>query len=184
MKVKLFLLSLAILVCCCMSIPLKANSSVDLQDSITVYIFLHDDCIISQNYTLTLKTLHKEFANEDLQFVGLFPDFASKPKNIAAFREKYNIPFLLKQDYYHDKKEAFNATVTPEVVIYNETQKQIVYQGRIDDTYARVGQRRKVITTSELKDALKAIRNNQAVKITKTDPIGCFIRKNKLSNKP
>lgn len=179
MKIKLLLLTLA--VCCCSTTLLKANLNKALQDSITVYIFLHDDCIISQNYTLTLKTLHKEFANEHLQFVGLFPDFASKPKNIQAFKAKYNISFLLQQDYYHTKKEAFGATVTPEVVIYNETQAQILYQGRIDDTYARVGQRRKITNTSELKDALEAIRDNQPIEVTKTEPIGCFIRKEKLS---
>ena len=156
-------------------------SSFKPKDRFTVYIFLHDACVISQYYTLSLSALYDEYANDQIQFIGLFPDFSSKPGNIEAFKFKYDIPFTLKADYFHDKKEAFGATVTPEVVVYNETQEQIIYQGRIDNTYARVGQRRRVTTTSELKDVLEAIHNAQPILISKTDPVGCFITKNKLS---
>ena len=44
-------------------------------DRITVYVFLHDACLISQYYTVALRELHAEYATEDLHFVGLFPSF-------------------------------------------------------------------------------------------------------------
>ena len=86
----------------------------------------------------------------------------------------------LKTDYYHKKKEKFEATVTPEVVVYNESKGQLIYRGRIDDAYARVGKRKRITTTSELKNVLESIRNNQPIMVSNTRAIGCFIGKNKL----
>ena len=152
-----------------------AKDHTPTPDSITVYIFLHESCRISQYYTLPLIELHDEFANKHTQFVGIFPNTSSKIDNIEAFKVKYNIPFDLQTDYDKVKTEQFGATVTPEVIVYNETQQQILYKGRIDDAYARVGKRRQVTSTSELKDALTAIANNRPIKVTETEAIGCFI---------
>ena len=155
-----------------------ATPTNDAKDKITVYIFLHESCLISQFYTLPLKELHSTFASKRLQFVGLFPNTSSQPKNIQKFKEKYQIPFELKTDHSKFKVAQFGATVTPEVVVYNETQNQVLYQGRIDNTYARVGKKRQVTTSAELKDALEAITNCETIAVTKTDPVGCFINRN------
>ena len=111
--------------------------------------FLHESCVISQYYTLPLRELHKVYADENVQFIGLCPNLSSKPNQIETFKEKYQIPFELKTDYYHKKKEAFEVTVTPEVVVYNESKGQLIYRGRIDDAYARVGKRKRMTTTLE-----------------------------------
>jgi len=161
--------------------PLKANPIIDSTDKISVYIFLHESCRISQYYTLPLKELHQEYANDQIQFIGLFPNFSSKPKKIQAFKKEYNLPFELKTDYYHTKKELFDATITPEVVVYNETTKEILYKGRIDDAYARVGRRKRVTNTSELKDVLVEIVNKAPISVVNAPAIGCFIDKNKLN---
>ncbi|MEO0468682.1 MAG: hypothetical protein AAF206_03605 [Bacteroidota bacterium] len=150
-------------------------------NQISVYVFLHDACLISQYYSVALRDLHAEYASENLHFIGLFPSFASKAENIEAFRQKYQIPFELKQDYYHLKTTALGATVTPEVVVYDEAQQQILYKGRIDDAYARVGQRKRYPSTSELRDVLDAIQSHQPIKTQNTQAIGCFIEKNKLT---
>lgn len=178
MKANIYILTMMAL---CLSANLKAHSASDTQDSIVVYVFLHEACIISQYYTLPLRALHQEYANKDVQFIGLFPNFSSKPDKIQQFKEKYQIPFELKADYYHIRKEKFEATVTPEVVVYNESKGHIIYKGRIDDAYARVGKKKRVTTTSELKDVLEAIKTNQPVLVSNTPAIGCFISKNKLN---
>ncbi|MEM0999528.1 MAG: hypothetical protein AAGN35_20895 [Bacteroidota bacterium] len=151
------------------------------QEFITVYVFLHESCRISQNYTRTLRELHAEFASEHLQFIGLFPNLSSEAAGIAAFRTEYEIPFGLETDYCHARKEALGATVTPEVVVYHESREEILYQGRIDDTYFRVGQRRQVTTTSELRDVLESIVAHRPIPVRETQAIGCFIAEQKLS---
>ena len=166
-----------------LTVPLaKANppESSRIMDSITVYIFLHESCIISQYYTLPLREIYEEYAGDRIQFVGLFPNFSSKPDKIQAFKERYKIPFTLEADYYHTRKEALGAEVTPEVVVVNECSGETLYKGRIDDAYARVGKRKRVTSTSELQDALEAIRNDQPIPVAHTEAIGCFIGKSKL----
>ncbi len=178
---KTLLLALILVFASLTTIQLKGSPGYDSKDSISVYIFLHESCIISQYYTLPLREMHQQYGNDHIQFIGLFPNFSSKPEKMQAFKETYNVPFELKTDYYHTKKELFGATVTPEVVVYNESKGEIIYKGRIDDAYARVGKRKRVTTTSELKDVLEAISNNQPVTVTNTQAIGCFINKNKLN---
>ncbi len=144
-------------------------------DSVTVYVFLHESCLISQYYTLNLRELSNEFSNKNIQFIGLFPNTSSKLEKIKEFKEKYKIPFKLETDYDRIKTEQFGATLTPEVFVFNETQNKVLYKGRIDDAYARVGKRKQVTTTSELKDALMAISNNLPIEVTETTSVGCYI---------
>lgn len=158
----------------------KANVLESSSDSITVYIFLHESCRISQYYTPTLRELHEKYASDQLQFVGLFPNFSSKPAKMEAFKQKYQLPFALKTDYYHTLKEKLGASVTPEVVVFNESIDQLLYRGRIDDSYARVGRRKQVTSTSELKDVLQAIAEGRPITVKNTTAIGCFIGKSSL----
>lgn len=160
--------------------PLRATIPQGIQDSITVYIFLHESCVISQYYTLPLRELHAEYANEEIGFVGLFPNFSSKPSQIQSFKEKYEIPFALKTDYFHTKTKALGATVTPEVIVVNEVNGTIIYQGRIDDNYAQIGRRKRRATSFELRDTLQALQDGQPILVARTEAVGCFIGKSKL----
>lgn len=164
----------------CLSFTLNASPNEQTKDSISVYVFLHESCLISQYYTLPLKTLYQEYANEAISFVGVFPNRSSRLDNMEAFKTKYQIPFELKTDYDHTITEKFEATVTPEVVVYNETQEEVIYKGRIDDAYARVGKRKQVTTTSELQKVLEALTNDQSVLVSNTQAVGCFINKKEL----
>lgn len=160
---------------------LSAPADNGLKDTVTVYIFLQEECPICQSYTVELQQLHRAYAGEYIQFVGLFPSPESTEEKIADFKAKYEIPFELKTDHYHHQVAAFDATITPEVIVYNEMHQKILYRGRIDNTFFRVGKRRQLTTTSELKDALEAISNGKPVKITEAEAVGCVISQHKLS---
>lgn len=145
-------------------------------DSVTVYVFLREDCVISQNYTPTLNRLNQIFSSYNIDFVGLFP--STRDEQIELFRQKYEVIFPLQSDYFQIMTKKLGATVTPEVIVYNENSKEILYKGRIDDTYYRIGKKRTVTTTAELEDALKAIIAGKPVLIKETEPVGCFINLN------
>lgn len=170
-----------LIVCFALHIEMKAVEKPMVKDSITVYVFLHESCIISQFYTLPLKDLNSEFSNEHIRFVGLFPNASSSPENIEAFKEKYNIPFDLETDHDQVKTNQLGATITPEVFVFDERSGEILYQGRIDDAYARVGKRKRITTTSELKDALNAISRGEEIEVPATPAVGCFIRKQQVN---
>ncbi|MEO1261878.1 MAG: redoxin domain-containing protein [Bacteroidota bacterium] len=141
-----------------------------------VYIFLEEDCRISQFYTNTLNDLHQQFANEHITFTGVFPSQTTKQKDISEFKKKYGIPFNLIFDNQQVLTKKFGATITPEVVVYQPDEKKVIYKGRIDNSYFRVGKRRNVVTTNELKHVLNCVKNNSAIKISWKEAIGCYIK--------
>ncbi len=145
------------------------------KDSITVYYFLGEDCKICQYYTPTMIDLYDTYQSENLNFVGLFPNHFSSPDSISVFKEKYGIPFTLKKEFFLTKTKEFDVKITPTVVVYNEYEKKVIYKGRIDDSYYKLGRRRQVITSRELEDVLDLIVNGKNVDVPSVEPIGCFI---------
>ncbi|NRB63103.1 MAG: redoxin domain-containing protein [Saprospiraceae bacterium] len=153
---------------------LSMGSTLD-QNKVEVYIFMHESCKITQYYTHTLNELHADFADESIVFKGLFPSPQSDTEKIKAFKEQYQIKFQLNRDFGQDLVKKFDAKVTPEVVVFDVEKQKVLYQGRIDNSYFRVGKRRTVTTTSELKEVLKLIKQDLPVNIKDQPAIGCFI---------
>ncbi len=158
--------SLLFAIYCLSSIFLRATPSKEfIEDSITVYIFLHESCVISQNHALYLRELYTKYANDHLQFMGLFPNATSTTNAIQRFKKNYNIPFELRPDHSQFLTETFGDTESLEVVVYNEVRDEIIYNGRIGDHYAEVGQKKQGASTSELKDILEAIQKGQLIEL-------------------
>lgn len=159
------------------AIILTLTSQVESRDSITVYIFLLDECRISQEMTPELNSLYNEFGI-NFGFIGIFPNFSSKKKAIEDFKSKYKIQFPTKTDYFKKLSNTFNATVLPEVIVLNETRNKIIYRGAINDLYYTQGKRRQIIRNQYLRDALFGLVNGVELKVKETQPIGCFINFN------
>lgn len=143
-------------------------------DSLSLYLFLLDDCPICIQYTPTLNELYNEYG-EDIEFVGYFPNFSSKKHKIETFRKTYNIRFALHTDFFKEQSKRFKAEVTPEVVLYDHETQKVIYQGRIDNKFYQLGRRRHVITEHDLKNAIEASLKGEVVKTTYAQPIGCYI---------
>lgn len=141
-----------------------------------VYLFLLEDCKITQAYTAKLQYLHQAFSSDSIRFTGFFPNPVSEDATMQAFVEKYKLPFHCTRAGAYDLAKRFGVSVTPEVVVYNETRDSVYYQGRIDNLFERVGQRRQVVTSHELEAALYSIQNNKPVPITRTKAVGCFLK--------
>ena len=144
-------------------------------DSISVYIFLREDCVICQQYTPQLERLATEYGGKGVHFLGVFPNASSSPDLVAEFAQKYGLTFPLEIDSEQTITRRMGATITPEVVIYDHRIGQVLYSGRIDDRYLKVGQRRRHVQTSELEDALKAIRSGRPVAVREVPATGCLI---------
>ena len=66
------------------------------------------------------------------------------------------------------------AKTTPEAVVFN-AEKAIVYQGRINDLYADLGQPRAEATTHDLDEALAATVQGRPCAVSRTRAFGCAI---------
>ncbi len=140
----------------------------------TVYIFLAPTCPISQAVTLELRTLHERYARAGVAFVGVFPDSAVTAAERTQFARDYRIPFTLRADDQHVLTRRFGATITPEVVVVTPAG-QKVYQGRLNDEYLALGQRRTLVQHHELADALASVVAGRAVAVAQVPAVGCLI---------
>ena len=156
------------------AVALFLSSGSGLCASYKIYIFMGETCPVSRHYTVTLKKLHAEYASEKLEFIGVFPNRLSTPATIAAFKEKYALPFTCIGDATHTWVNRLGATITPEVVVA-DTSHTAIYRGRIDNTFADLGKRRRVITEHDLADILNALKNEKPPVFRQTQAIGCII---------
>lgn len=144
-------------------------------DSITVNYFLLDACVITIQLTPEMNKIADEYESEQLIFQGFFPNLSSTPELREKFVEKYNIIFPTYSDYFKKKSSTLEATIAPQVVVYDEKQKRILYSGRINDLYAAVGNRRRSAKTHDLRAALDQIIQQKPIATSQTQAVGCFI---------
>lgn len=145
-------------------------------DSLTVYIFLHDECVISQFFTPELTRLSEKYRLKKVGFVGYFPNNAASPEKMSAFAESYRLDFPLLQDHNKALARKFGVTITPEVAVWDHRQEQLIYRGRIDDSYVRVGKRKLHPQRYDLQETIDAWLSGQSSPtLVQTQAIGCFI---------
>ena len=179
MRIKL-VLSIAFLFLCINGINAKPLS-ITTNDSLTVYVFLLEDCVISQNYTDLLNKLAIKYKDKKVGFLGLFPNSFSRDSTIKAFAAKYHITFPLKTDHYQILTKKLGVTITPEVAVFDQKNDVLLYRGRINNQYERVGRRRSKASTAELEDVLQSWINNKPIAFYETKAVGCFINLNKIT---
>jgi thiol-disulfide isomerase/thioredoxin len=139
---------------------------------------MEESCKICQYYSPELIRLYEKF-EQDVEFVGLFPNPGSDKKSIAKYKSDYRIPFTLEKDLGQLLTKKLGARITPEVFILDKKNDSIIYQGRIDNSYVRVGKRRTVVTSHDLHNALKHRNNPDQIDMDNSSPVGCFIMKEK-----
>ena len=108
--------------------------------------------------------------------MGYFPNPSSKPEQIEAFATTYKIDFPLNQDYSKEWTRKFGIKVTPEVAVWDHRTETLLYRGRIDDSYVRVGKRKLRPQSSDLEEIIDGWLNGEIPdKTIETQAIGCFI---------
>ena len=165
---KIFWISVVLLY----SLSLQAQTK---RSKYSVFYFLGEDCRICEYYAPEINRLDSLYSGEEFQFQGFFPSRYSTEKGIEAFKEKYKIQIPLKLEYFATKTKSFGVTITPEVVVYNNESEKIIYRGRIDDSYVRVGRRRRVIQERDLESLLHQLISGEEPEYIETQAIGCYI---------
>ena len=141
----------------------------------TVYVFLAETCPISQQATLPLRELYGRYASRGVQFVGVFPGSTATAASVAEFGGTYALPFDLRLDPGLQLTRRLKATVTPEAVVLAADGRTVRYQGRLDDQYAGLGERRTVSQHHELAEALADLAAGRPVAVPRAPAVGCFI---------
>lgn len=145
-------------------------------DSLSVHVFLHDECVISQFYTPELNRLVVKYQDQPVGFVGHFPNPSADVSRIDAFTETFDLHFPLVPDYEKDMVKALGVRITPEVAVWDHRTGRLIYRGRIDDSYVRVGKRKRVAQSHDLEKIIDLWSEDKVPeKLVETRAIGCFI---------
>jgi len=152
-----------------------------LSKNLTVYIFLSETCPICQSISPEIKKLNMLHASDSIRFIGVFPDKSqSNEVSRKAFAKKYGLTFELLGDSGRQLTSRFKASITPEVVVIDNENQSIVYRGKVDNSFVSVGKRRTVVTEYYLRTALLHWIEGRQDLIINTEPVGCFIQKQKM----
>ena len=144
-----------------------------------VLIFLAPLCPICQNMTFDLRQLEKDFAEEPVEFVGVFPNASTTQAQIATFQQTYGLTMSLHLDTA-DWAGTLGALWTPEVFVLDAAD-SVVYRGRINDRYFAPGKRKPKTKRRDLDAALRDCLAGREVAEPVTDAVGCPIEGVRLS---
>jgi hypothetical protein len=140
---------------------------------VKVSFFVSPTCTICRYYALEMRELSVDYASQGVVFAAYAVGPLLTDSVVESFQEEYKIPFpVVLDDTMH---RTLNATVTPEVfVLQNDT---VVYHGRIDDSFLRIGKRRAHVKNRELRSVLDSILQGRAVHVNFVPAVGCIIEK-------
>lgn len=141
---------------------------------LSALFFITTDCPISNFYAAEIRricTRHAGRLNCFLVYTDPLLDAGAIRKHKVDYGHgEYPAIF----DSRHLLVKAAGATVTPEAALVN-SKGELVYRGRIDDSYATWGKRRAVVTDHNLTDAVAAALDGRPIAQPRTKATGCFI---------
>lgn len=153
--------------------------SQEYSDSISINLFLLDECRISQKMSSYINDIYTDYQDENqFYFQAYFPNKSTSTIKASEFMKEYNINIPYKMDHEKDRSKVLGATTLPQVIIKDEKYQSIIYSGRINNLFNRIGSRRRVITSHDLVDALQSIKHERTIENPNTKSIGCIINYN------
>ncbi len=137
-------------------------------------IFVLPDCPIANSYAAEYSRLSTEFSPRGIPVVVVYVD----PDLTPAKMDEHARQYLLKSPVLLDSLLTWGnragATKTPEAAVFS-LDGNLLYRGRIDDRYVKVGKARAVATSYDLRKALEAILAGKPVAHRFTEAVGCHI---------
>lgn len=137
-------------------------------------IFVLPDCPIANSYAAEYSRLNAEFSSQGIPVVVVYvdPDVTPAKMNEHARQYLLKCPVLLDSQLFWGDRAG--ATKTPEAAVFS-VDGSLLYRGRIDDKYVKVGKSRVVATSHDLRNALEAILAGKPVANRFTEAVGCHI---------
>lgn len=139
-----------------------------------VFFFVAPECPISNRYAPEIARIVADYAKQGFSFYGVHSDPEIDREVARKHAKDYGYQFPVLLDPVQTLAEQFGVTLTPTVVVVSPVG-QVLYRGRIDNRYLDFGVFRNVGITSDLRNALEAIRDARAVAEPTTKSIGCAI---------
>ena len=145
------------------------------EGGLKVVAFMSPECPLCAYYAGPLNQMYADFAERGVEFFAVFSDTLYTSEEIGAFIADYGVKWEVLLDPYNQLRNATQATVTPQVFVFDSAGVQ-VYSGAIDDWAVTVRKHRQVVRHRYLRNAMEAVLEGRAVDTARTDPVGCFMQ--------
>lgn len=159
------------------SLDLEGHAVNPLQGDrtkVVVLIFVRRDCPISSRYAPVIQQISKSYA-DNANFWLVFPDKSESAEMVRKYLQDYGYRLPALRDPQHELVKISHVQVTPEAAVFDRD-RQLVYDGRIDDWYRYPGGSRPAPTTHDLDDAVRAaVAGKSLGKNNEVRGVGCYI---------
>ena len=139
---------------------------------IETLFFVTSDCPISKRYTPEIKRIMNEY-NTVSTFKYIYEDTGTTFEKMKAHHGEYGIKCPLALDPKMELAKKYSITGVPTVLV-KSAKGEVVYQGRVDDSYGSDFKWHQAKHT-DLRNALRALKEGKPVSVKKTKVIGCAL---------
>jgi thiol-disulfide isomerase/thioredoxin len=139
-----------------------------------VLVFIVPDCPICKAYMPELNRLQADYGRRGVRLFLLHTDPELTKEDAQQHARAYQLRLPVVLDSRHAWVSKVGATITPEAAVLSSAGK-LLYRGRIDNRFPRIGQRRTHVTSHDLRDALDAILASKPIAQPRTEAVGCHI---------
>jgi thiol-disulfide isomerase/thioredoxin len=146
-----------------------------------VLIFFGHDCPISNRYAPEISRLQQEYSAEGVELCLVYADPDLSRADARKHAKDYSFDFPAILDPTLRLAARVGASVKPEAAVLSPDG-EVLYRGRIDNTYADLGKGRATATQRDLRAALDSILAGEPVAVPRTQAIGCDIDFSSLKN--
>ncbi len=141
------------------------------QAKVVVLYFNSTECPVTNRYLPSLEKLRARFVDEGVIFVTINSNQHESTEDIRQHAREYELQIPALHDAKGDVARSLAVTRTSEAIVL-ERDLTMRYRGAIDDRYER-GVTRPKADTNFLHDAIQAVLNGTAVKISITEVEAC-----------
>jgi hypothetical protein len=157
---------------------------VEADGKANALFFVTNECPISNSFAHEIARICADYKPKGIGCALVYVDPALSDDQARQHAQDFghgDYPKIV--DRRHELVKATGVTVTPEAAVIDQSGK-VVYRGRIDDSYAALGQPRHPAKNADLRDALNAVVAGKPVEKPETRALGCYISDFAVSGKP
>lgn len=143
-----------------------------------VLVWFSPTCPICLKSLPALEKLNSTYQQKEVEFVLISPDSSLSTNDIIQFKKSTSCTIPLLVDTKQELTSALSAKVTPQAIVVNSLG-NVIYSGKIDNLFERLGVKRRIVTKHYVQDAIESILNNTPLSERTTTPVGCIIERYK-----
>ena len=140
-----------------------------------VLVYLSVDCPIANRCLPEIEALAERLGPRGLKWAWVYAQGRESRDDILRHRAEYGLKVPAFQDVNGSVARAFRVSHTPEAVALDR-RGRLIYRGRINDQFQRLGVSRPEATRHDLAEALDEYLNEGAPRGLETTAVGCRFR--------